>query len=94
MAHELTLTRLLDAPAEALFRCWTTPELMKQWFKGPGWDLAVCEFDGRVGGKAGRTMKQRCYGVKRTAVWRNLVWSFLLSGSAKKQHSSFKVDSH
>jgi uncharacterized protein YndB with AHSA1/START domain len=30
--HELTLTRLLDAPAEKLFRCWTTPELIKQWF--------------------------------------------------------------
>jgi uncharacterized protein YndB with AHSA1/START domain len=28
MPHELSLTRLLDAPAEKLFRCWTTPELI------------------------------------------------------------------
>jgi uncharacterized protein YndB with AHSA1/START domain len=26
--YEMTLTRLLDAPAEKLFRCWTTPELI------------------------------------------------------------------
>ena len=30
--HEMSLTRLMDAPADKLFRCWTTPELIKQWF--------------------------------------------------------------
>ena len=30
--HELVLTRLIDAPRENLFRCWTEPKLMKQWF--------------------------------------------------------------
>ena len=28
--HELVLTRLIDAPREKLFRCWTEPKLMKQ----------------------------------------------------------------
>jgi len=28
--HELVLTRLIDAPKEKLFRCWTEPKLMKQ----------------------------------------------------------------
>ncbi len=30
--HELTLTRFIDAPRQALWRCWTDPELIKQWF--------------------------------------------------------------
>ena len=30
--HELILTRRIDAPAATLFRCWTDPALIKQWF--------------------------------------------------------------
>ena len=26
------LTRVLDAPRDKLWRCWTEPELLKQWF--------------------------------------------------------------
>jgi uncharacterized protein YndB with AHSA1/START domain len=28
--RELVLTRLIDAPREALWRCWTEPKLMVQ----------------------------------------------------------------
>ncbi|MCA0305290.1 MAG: polyketide cyclase, partial [Proteobacteria bacterium] len=28
--HELVLTRLIDAPPEKVYRCWTEPELLKQ----------------------------------------------------------------
>ena len=30
--RELVLTRLIDAPREKLFRAWTDPALVKQWF--------------------------------------------------------------
>ena len=30
--RELVLTRLIDAPREKLFRAWTEPEVLKQWF--------------------------------------------------------------
>ena len=30
--NELLLTRLIDASREKLFRCWTEPSLLKQWF--------------------------------------------------------------
>ena len=30
--RELVLTRLIDAPPEKLYRAWTEPELLKQWF--------------------------------------------------------------
>lgn len=49
--HELTLTRLIDAPREALFRCWTDPELLKQWFVPKPWTIAKAEVDLRTGGK-------------------------------------------
>lgn len=48
--YELTLTRLLDAPADKLFRCWTTPELMKQWFAPKPYTAPVIEIDLRPGG--------------------------------------------
>ena len=40
--HELVLTRLIDAPKEKLFRCWTEPTLMKQWF-APPWTRRVAQ---------------------------------------------------
>lgn len=30
--RELVLARIIDAPPEKLFRAWTEPELLKQWF--------------------------------------------------------------
>jgi uncharacterized protein YndB with AHSA1/START domain len=55
--HELSLTRLLDAPADKLFRCWTTPELIKQWFAPRPYTTPVAEVDLRPGGASNVTMK-------------------------------------
>lgn len=30
--RELMLTRLIDAPREKVYRAWTDPNLLKQWF--------------------------------------------------------------
>jgi uncharacterized protein YndB with AHSA1/START domain/predicted transcriptional regulator YdeE len=48
--NELVLTRLLDAPRAALFRCWTEPALAKQWFAPKPWTTEVAEMDPRAGG--------------------------------------------
>ena len=37
--HELVLTRMIDAPREKLFRAWTEPKLMKQWFAPKPWTI-------------------------------------------------------
>ena len=49
--REIVMTREFDAPRELVFEALTTPALLKQWFKGPGWDLAECVFEARVGGR-------------------------------------------
>lgn len=48
--RELVLTRLIDAPREKLYRCWTDPELLKQWFAPKPWTTPVVELDVRPGG--------------------------------------------
>jgi uncharacterized protein YndB with AHSA1/START domain len=50
--HELVLTRVIDAPREKLFRCWTDPELLKQWFVPKPWTIARAEVDVRPGGSS------------------------------------------
>ena len=55
--HEMSFTRLLDAPADKLFRCWTTPELIKQWFAPQPWTTPAAEMDVRPGGASKITMK-------------------------------------
>ncbi len=48
--RELVLTRIIDAPPEKLFRAWTEPEIMKQWFVPRPWTISKAETDLRPGG--------------------------------------------
>ena len=48
--NDLVLTRLIAAPPETLFRCWTEPELLLQWFVPKPWSVARAEVDLRPGG--------------------------------------------
>ena len=50
--RELVLTRMIDAPPEKLFRAWTDPELLKQWFAPLPWTTPVVELDLRPGGSS------------------------------------------
>lgn len=50
--HELVLTRIIDAPREKLYRCWTEPALLKQWFVPKPWTIAKAEVDVRPGGSS------------------------------------------
>ena len=51
-SSELTLTRLIDAPRDKIFRAWTEPELLKQWFTPRPWTTPVVETDVRPGGSS------------------------------------------
>ncbi len=48
--RELVLTRLIDAPPEKVFRAWTEPELLKQWFAPKPWTTPEAKLDVRPGG--------------------------------------------
>lgn len=57
MAHEMSFTRLIDAPAEKLFRLWTDPSRMKEWFCPKPWTVSKAELDVRPGGACNITMQ-------------------------------------
>ncbi|MBL6616146.1 MAG: SRPBCC family protein [Reyranella sp.] len=48
--RELVLTRLIKAPREKVYRCWTEPELMKQWFAPLPYTTPHVDVDVRPGG--------------------------------------------
>ena len=49
---DLVLTRVIDAPPEHVFRAWTDPELVKQWFTPPPYLTTHAELDVRPGGSS------------------------------------------
>ena len=55
--HELVLTRLIDIPRAKLFRCWTEPALITQWFTPPPWKTISAEIEPRAGGTSLITME-------------------------------------
>ena len=50
--RELVLTRLINAPREKVYRAWTDPALLKQWFAPKPYTTPVVEIDVRPGGSA------------------------------------------
>ena len=48
--RELTLGRILDATPDKVFRAWTDPELLKQWFAPAPYTTPTAELDVRPGG--------------------------------------------
>jgi uncharacterized protein YndB with AHSA1/START domain len=50
--RELVLTRLIAAPRRNLYRAWTEPELLKQWFTPPPYRTIKAELDLRPGGSS------------------------------------------
>ena len=46
----VTLTRVFDAPRALVWKAWTDPKMMAQWFGPRGFTNPVCELDVRVGG--------------------------------------------
>jgi uncharacterized protein YndB with AHSA1/START domain len=48
--RELVLTRLINAPRAKVYRAWTDPELLKQWFAPKPYTTPIVEVDVRPGG--------------------------------------------
>jgi uncharacterized protein YndB with AHSA1/START domain len=48
--RDLVLSRVIDVPRDKLYRAWTEPALLKQWFTPPPYKTTVAEIDLRPGG--------------------------------------------
>jgi uncharacterized protein YndB with AHSA1/START domain len=62
--HAVRIERTFDAPPEAVFDAWTSPEVMRRWFHcAPEWTTPETEVDLRVGGKV-RVVMRRADGTE------------------------------
>jgi uncharacterized protein YndB with AHSA1/START domain len=48
--HELTITRLVNAPQSLVFKVWTKPELVMRWWGPTDFTCPSCQMDFRPGG--------------------------------------------
>lgn len=55
--RELVIERVFDAPRETVYRCWTEPKLLKQWFVPRPWTISGVALDVRPGGESHIVMR-------------------------------------
>jgi len=49
--ERMVVTRVFDAPRELVWKAWTDPKYVMQWWGPKGFTSPSCEIDFRVGGK-------------------------------------------
>ena len=54
---DLVLEREIDVPVELVWKAWTTPKHLKEWFVPKPWSIVSCELDLRPGGIFSTTMR-------------------------------------
>ena len=48
--YDLKLEREIDVPVHLVWKAWTTPAHLKEWFVPKPWSISACEIDLRPGG--------------------------------------------
>jgi len=93
---DLVLDRVIDVPAHLVWRAWTEPELLVQWFTPAPWSTASCELDVRPGGLFRTVMRSPegeempsdgCYLAVEPL--RRLVWTDALGAGYRPNGSAF-----
>jgi uncharacterized protein YndB with AHSA1/START domain len=49
--ERMVITRIFDAPRALVWKAWTEPQYVMQWWGSKGFTAPVCKIDFRVGGK-------------------------------------------
>ena len=49
--ERMSITRIFDAPRALVWKAWTDPKYVMQWWGPKGFTATVCQMDFRVGGK-------------------------------------------
>lgn len=84
--RDLVLERYVDAPPELVWRAWTEPELLVQWFTPKPWGTASVEIDVHPGGifrtvmldPEGQEIDQGAGCILEVIKGRKLVWTSAL----------------
>jgi uncharacterized protein YndB with AHSA1/START domain len=50
--ERMSITRVFDAPRELVWKAWTDPKYVMQWWGPKGFTAPFCKMDVRVGGKS------------------------------------------
>lgn len=66
--REFTLTRMLKAPRDIVFRAFVDPERMRQWWVPRGFTMLSCKLDLREGGAWRMTIRAEETGAVQTEV--------------------------
>jgi uncharacterized protein YndB with AHSA1/START domain len=67
---DFVISRVLDAPRELLWKCFTDPERMKRWWGPKGFTVTVSKMDLRPGG----TYHYRMQAPDGTPMWGKMVY--------------------
>jgi uncharacterized protein YndB with AHSA1/START domain len=54
---ELTMIRTFDASRELMWKVWTDPKLVREWWDPRGVTIPICEIDARKGGRMNIVME-------------------------------------
>ena len=87
-SKDLLITHLFDAPRELVFKAWTDPEQLKQWYAPEGCAIELKSLDVKVGGEFHLVIKDPVYGdcwikgrYQEVLVPEKLVFSMILSNA-------------
>ena len=94
---DLVLEREVDVPPELVWKAWTTPEHLKQWFTPKPYETADVEIDVRPGGifrvvmrsPEGEEMDQGAGCILEAVENRRLVWTGALGPGFRPSASDF-----
>lgn len=93
---DLKLERVVEVPAEKVWRAWTEPKHLMPWFTPRPWQTVACEIDLRPGGAFNTTMRSPegeefptngCY--LEVVPGERLVWTDSLSGGFRPSARGF-----
>jgi uncharacterized protein YndB with AHSA1/START domain len=63
--HELTLTRIFDAPRELLWKAWTDESMLAKWWGPKGFTTPISELDPKPGGAINVVMEDSAGFIKK-----------------------------
>ncbi len=101
-AESLEIRRTIAAPREKVFRAWTEPAAVKQWFPPSGYEAAPTDIDLRPGGTYRWGLRKLPDGepfwstgkFEEVDPPRRLVYTWLWSGAPDSKTTRVTIDFH